>query len=244
MPNIILRNISKTFKIKTGPKTVLSQINLEIPDQSCVVLVGASGAGKSTLLNIIGGLELPTTGEILVDHQDVNQLKSAARTDFYRKKVGFVSQDFYLQPQLTLTENISLPGIFANLNTAESTERVRELAEMLEITDVLTCTPEAISDDQARRTCIARALFMHPQIILADEPADKLDVDKAHDVVEILQELWQKTKATMIITSQDEKLFPFATKILRIADGHVTELGDTPTPNAEIKIDYETIPTN
>ncbi len=244
MPNIILRNISKTFKVKTGPKTVLSQINLEIPDQSFVVLTGASGAGKSTLLNIIGGLELPTTGEILVDHQDINQLKSAARTDFYRHKVGFVFQGFYLQPQLTLAENISLPGIFANLSTAEQTERVQELAEMLGITDVLARKPDAVSGGQVERACIARALFMRPQIVLADEPTNNLDPDNAHNVVEILHEIWQKTKTIMIVASHDEKFFPIATKVLRVADGHVTELGDTPTPNAEVKIDYETIPTD
>lgn len=244
MPNIILHNVSKTFKTKTGPKTVLSQVNLEIKDKSFVVLTGESGAGKSTLLNMIGGLELPTTGEIIVDKQDISKLKTKERAEFYRHKVGFVFQGFYLQPQLTLAENIALPGIFANMAMDEQKKRVEELAEMLGIADALPRKPEAVSGGQIERACIARALFMNPSIILADEPTNNLDPTNARNVVELFRTIWQQTGATVIIASHDERLFAVANQILNVAGGNVTPQGELPAPKTEHKLDYEALPTD
>lgn len=244
MPNIILHNVSKTFKTKTGPKTVLSQVNLEIADKSFVVLTGESGAGKSTLLNMVGGLELPTTGEIIIDKQDISKLKTKERTEFYRHQVGFIFQGFYLQPQLTLAENIALPGVFADMSLDDQQKRVNELAEMLGISDALPRKPEAVSGGQAERACIARALFMNPTIILADEPTNNLDPANAHNVVELFRTIWQQTGATVIIASHDERLFAVATRILNVAGGNVMPQGELPTPKVEHKLDYEALPAD
>lgn len=244
MPNIILHNVSKTFKTKNGPKTILSQVNLEIKDKSFVVLTGESGAGKSTLLNIIGGLELPTTGEIIIDKQDISKLKPKERTSFYRHQIGFIFQGFYLQPQLTLAENIALPGIFADLSTEDRQKRVSELAEMLGISDALWRKPEAVSGGQIERACIARALFMKPSIILADEPTNNLDPTNARNVVEIFQTIWKQTGSTIVIASHDERFFAIAGQVLNVADGNVITQGATPTPKVEHKLDYEALPAN
>ena len=223
MPKIILQNVSKIFKTKAGQKTVLAEVNLEIPDGSFTILTGESGAGKSTLLNIIGGLELPTSGEVVIGERKIAALSAKARTDFYRHEVGFVFQGFYLQPQLTLAENIALPGVFANVGKAEADQRTAELAKMLGIEEVLERKPEAVSGGQVERACIARALFMHPKIILADEPTNNLDPKNAENVVGLFREVWEQTGATTIIASHDERFFRAADRVLRVAGGEVTE---------------------
>lgn len=224
MPSITLRDVSKTFKTKHINKDVLMGVNLEIPDKSFTILTGESGAGKSTLLNIIGGLELPSAGEVIIDGRDISKLSAKERTDFYRHEVGFVFQGFYLQPQLTLAENIALPGVFANVDKKTSDERVAELAKMLGIEEVLNRKPEAVSGGQVERACIARALFIQPKIILADEPTNNLDPMNAQNVVELFQTVWQQTGSTMIIASHDERMFRAADRVLRVENGTVYDM--------------------
>ncbi len=233
MPKITLRGVSKTFKTKAGRKTVLSEVNLEIPDKTFTILTGESGAGKSTLLNIIGGLELPSAGKVLIGERNIGKLSARERTNFYRHEVGFVFQGFYLQPQLTLAENIALPGVFANIDKRTSDERVTELAKMLGIEEVLSRKPEAVSGGQVERACIARALFMQPKIILADEPTNNLDPMNAQNVVELFQTVWQQTGSTMIIASHDERMFRVADRVLRVEYGQVKELPRTNEINPE-----------
>lgn len=240
MPSIILRDVSKTFKTKAINKTVLSEVNLEIPDRSFTILTGESGAGKSTLLNIIGGLELPSTGEVIIDGRNISKLSAKERTDFYRHEVGFVFQGFYLQPQLTLAENIALPGMFANVDKKTSDARVAELAQMLGIEEVLTRKPEAVSGGQVERACIARALFMRPKIILADEPTNNLDPKNAQNVVELFRTVWQQTGSTMIIASHDERMYRVADRVLHVEYGQVQEInnaiGQTNEANAAAEV--------
>lgn len=224
MPNIILRDVSKRFRTKAIEKTVLSDVSLEIPDKSFTILTGESGAGKSTLLNIIGGLELPSSGEVIIDGREIGKLSAKERTEFYRHEVGFVFQGYYLQPQLTLAENIALPGVFANIETAASKARVAELAKMLGIEEVLTRKPEAVSGGQVERACIARALFMQPKIILADEPTNNLDPKNAQNVVELFRTVWQQTGSTMIIASHDERMYRVADRVLHVEHGEVKDL--------------------
>lgn len=243
MSSIVLRNVSKTFKLKTSTKTVLSNINLVLPDQSFTILTGESGAGKSTLLNIIGGLELPSTGEVIIDDRNISQLDAKARTNFYRHEVGFVFQGFYLQPQLTIAANIALPGVFANLQKSKRDTRTQELAIMLGIAEVLDRKPEQVSGGQIERACIARALFMHPKIILADEPTNNLDPMNAQNVVELFHTVWKQTNATMIIASHDERFFRTANRVLHVVNGQIQDsiVTPLPTPNTE-ELAYEALP--
>lgn len=182
---VILNSISKNF----GSKNILKDINLEIAENSFTILKGVSGSGKSTLLNIIGGIESPTSGNIIIDNQNINNLKHKDRVNFYRKKIGFIFQGFYLQPQLTIKDNIALMAIFAGISRLEREKRVYELAEKLGIRETLNQLPSEISGGQAERACIARALYMSPEIILADEPTNNLDPDNAKNVIEILKTL-------------------------------------------------------
>ncbi len=215
---IKLQNLNKKY----GKKPVLFDINLEIPTGSFTMLRGVSGSGKSTLLSIIGGIEPMTSGQVLIDGQDVSKLKGKARADFYRHKIGFIFQGFYLQPQLTVAENIALMGIFAGMAKKEREVRAKELAEMLGIADVLESLPAEISDGQAERACAARAMFMNPEIILADEPTNNLDPENARNVIEMLKKIQQETGATMIVASHDPMVEKYATQIVGIKDGRVS----------------------
>lgn len=215
---IKLQNLNKKY----GKKPVLFDGNLEIPTGSFTMLRGVSGSGKSTLLSIIGGIEPMTSGQVLIDEQDVSKLKGRARADFYRHKIGFIFQGFYLQPQLMVAENIALMGIFAGMAKKEREARAKELAEMLGIADVLESLPAEISGGQAERACAARAMFMNPEIILADEPTNNLDPENARNVIEMLKKIQQETGATMIVASHDPMVEKYATQIIGIRDGRVS----------------------
>jgi len=215
---IKLSSLNKSY----DKKPVLFSINAEIPTGSFTMLSGASGSGKSTLLSIIGGIESASSGKVIIDEQDVSKLKGKTRTDFYRHKIGFIFQGFYLQPQLTIGENIALMGTFAGMPKRERETRAKELAEMLGITEVLDNMPAAVSGGQSERACAARAMFMHPKIILADEPTNNLDPENARNVIKMLKKVQQEAGATMIIASHDPMVKEYATQILHIKDGHLT----------------------
>lgn len=216
---IKLENLNKSY----GKKPVLFDINLVIPTSSFTMLRGVSGSGKSTLLSIIGGIEPTTSGKVIIDGQDVSKLKGKARADFYRHKIGFIFQGFYLQPQLTIGENIALMGTFAGMPKRKREARARELAEILGINEVLDSLPAEVSGGQAERVCAARAMFMNPEIILADEPTNNLDPENAKNVIEMLKKIQQESKSTMIVTSHDSLVEKYASQIVGIKDGRVTE---------------------
>lgn len=218
---IELNSLNKSY----GKKPVLFDVDLKIPTGSFTMLRGVSGSGKSTLLSIIGGIEPATSGKVIIDDEDVSKLKGSARTDFYRHKIGFIFQGFYLQPQLTIAENITLMGTFAGMPRAQRKERVEELAKMLGITEVLDRLPAEVSGGQAERACAARAMFMHPEIILADEPTNNLDPENAKNVIEMLKQIQQNTGATMIVASHDPMVEQYATQIVSIKDGHIVSEG-------------------
>lgn len=214
---IELKNVRKNYK----QKLVFADVNLKIEQGSFVMLRGPSGAGKSTLLNIIGGIDNPSAGEVVIDGQNVEKLRGRARAEFFRRKVGFIFQGFYLQPQLTVAENIELAGVFANMPRAERRRRIEELAKQLGIVDVADSKPAEISGGQAERACVAQALFLSPEIILADEPTNNLDSQSARKVLEMLKEVQQEMKVTVIVASHDERVEGYAERIVDVADGKV-----------------------
>ena len=208
---VILNSISKNF----GSKNILKDINLEIAENSFTILKGVSGSGKSTLLNIIGGIESPTSGNIIIDNQNINNLKHKDRVNFYRKKIGLIFQGFYLQPQLTIKDNIALMAIFAGISRLEREKRVYELAEKLGIRETLNQLPSEISGGQAERACIARALYMSPEIILADEPTNNLDTERKKLLAEYMGEILNNLEQSIIVT-HDDTFREMAEKIIEL----------------------------
>lgn len=210
-------NLSKSFK----NKIIFSDINLDIQAGEFILLKGDSGAGKSTLLNIIGGIEKPTSGDVIINDQNVNKLKARQRVDFYRKQIGFIFQDFYLHPHLNVKENIALPGYFAHLTSSAIEDRIKSITKILQIEDVLSNKIDEISGGQAERVCIARSLFMSPKIILADEPTNNLDEKNAENVVRILQAISKIMGITVIISSHNQMLEKYVNRIIKIENGTI-----------------------
>lgn len=207
MSIIKIENLTKTYH----DKTILDNISLEIVPGELVWLKGVSGTGKTTLLHIIAGLESPTSGHVIIE------TKKAAN------KVGFIYQDFYLQKQLTIRDNISLPGVFAGMPKKSRLARTKELAAALNISDILDYKPAQISGGQAERACIARALFLNPAILIADEPTNNLDEQNSKNVLNIIQEIWRNFDITIIIASHDPLVKDYATKTIELSKGKLHE---------------------
>lgn len=218
MEIIKLQNVKKQY----GGKVIFQDVSLNISAGSFVVLRGESGAGKSTLLNLISGLEVPTSGQIIVDGNDIGSLTIAERTNFYRHEIGIIFQGSYLQPQFTLLENITLPGVFAGIPEAERRTRAEQLAQILGIFDHLKYLPKEVSGGQAERACIARALLLNPKIILADEPTSNLDEENAKTVLDILNYIRQQMSVTTVIASHSRDVMGFATQVVTVRGGAAT----------------------
>lgn len=217
MEIIQLKNITKKYK----DKDIFSDVNLTIPSSSFTVLMGESGSGKTTLLNIMGGLEPQTSGEVIIEQQNLKNFNARQRTDFYRHEVGLIFQGSYLQPQLTLFENISLPGVFAKMPRTERDQRVRELARNLGISEVLSSLPSQVSGGQAERACIARALLLNPKIILADEPTSNLDEKNANIILQLLNNIRLQRGITVIVSSHSQLVAGFATQLVTVKNGTI-----------------------
>ena len=217
---IQLKNLSKRF----GNKIIFENVNLQIEAGQFILLTGDSGSGKSTLLNIIGGLEKPTSGEITLNNLNILKLKGRERADFYRRQIGFIFQDFYLHPHLNVGENIALAGTFANLKQTEIKRKVELIAKTLHIDSILNYKLDQISGGQAERVCIARALFMSPKVILADEPTNNLDQTNAENVIKILRAIATSMKITVIISSHNPMVKNYADQIIKINQGTIHEV--------------------
>ena len=216
--NIVqLDHVAKRY----GDNIILQNVNLNIQGGEFVVIMGESGSGKTTILNMIGGLEPASDGDIIIDDQKIKDLTERQRVDFYRHKVGLISQGSYLQPHLTLFENIVLPGIFSRIPKKAREQRARQLAEELSISNVLRSLPSKVSGGQAERTCIARALLLNPKIILADEPTSNLDEGNAMNILNLLNSIRVQYGITIIASSHSQTVAGFATQLVKIEHGSV-----------------------
>ena len=210
--------ISKIYRNNT---IGIKNINLKIRMGEMVAITGPSGSGKTTLLNILGGLDIPDEGTVKVCGTNINELPEEGRTDFRRKNIGFIFQDFNLIPVLNVYENIMLP---VELEHASIEERVVDLTlKGLGIEDKKYDLPSQLSGGQQQRVAIARALVMRPGIILADEPTGNLDRASSDQVVEILKTISEKGKQTVIIITHDNDVARRCNRIVRIEDGMIRE---------------------
>lgn len=215
---INIRNLQKAY----GAQVVLQNVNLTVPAGAFVWLQGQSGAGKTTLLNLIAGLERPTAGQVLVAGQDPNAMSAQERTQFYRETIGLIFQGVELEPDLSLEENIALPGVFAGMAAKQLKARTEQLTQILGITEDLARRPSEVSGGQAARAAVARALILNPKIILADEPTANLDEANANLVLQLLQVVRTKLGVTVVVASHDARVASFATQVVTVAGGQVT----------------------
>ena len=197
----------------------LDGVNLQIENGEFVAIVGTSGSGKSTLLHMLGGLDQPTSGNVIVDGKDIFSLKEEALTIFRRRKIGFVFQSYNLVPVLNVYENIVLP---IELDGSKvNKEFVQKIVQTLGLESRLDALPSQLSGGQQQRVAIARALAAAPAIILADEPTGNLDSKTSQDVLSLLKVTSQKFSQTIVMITHNEEIAQMADRIIRIEDGKI-----------------------
>ena len=197
----------------------LDGVNLQIENGEFVAIVGTSGSGKSTLLHMLGGLDQPTSGSVIVDGKDIFSLKEEALTIFRRRKIGFVFQSYNLVPVLNVYENIVLP---IELDGGKvNKEFVQRIVQTLGLDGRLDALPSQLSGGQQQRVAIARALAAAPAIILADEPTGNLDSKTSQDVLSLLKVTSQKFSQTIVMITHNEEIAQMADRIIRIEDGRI-----------------------
>jgi len=221
---IKLINVWKIYRTDSIITEVLKGINLEVKRGEFVSLLGPSGSGKSTLLHIIGCLDKPTKGKVIIDGEDVSKLNDNELAEIRREKIGFVFQFYYLFPYLNALENVMLPMLIANESRKEAEERAKELLKMVNIDESLWYKkPNQLSGGQQQRIAIARALVNEPKILLADEPTGNLDSKSAQDVMKIFSEINKNKKVTIIMVTHNEELTKYSDRMIRIKDGKIIE---------------------
>jgi putative ABC transport system ATP-binding protein len=198
----------------------LSGINLKVGKGEFVSIMGPSGCGKSTLMHIVGCLDRPTSGHVLLDEVDVDELDDNNLADIRNKKVGFVFQTFNLLPKLNAIENVELPLIYAGVSFEQRRKKAAELLEIVGLKDRMFHKPTELSGGQSQRVAIARSLANDPSIILADEPTGNLDSKSGEEIIRLFQEL-NSRGITLIIVTHDQEIANHSKRIVRLKDGLV-----------------------
>lgn len=221
---IDIKNITKSF----GQLQVLKGIDLHIDKGEVVSIVGPSGAGKTTLLQIIGTLDKPDTGDIVIDGIDVRKLSQKKLSDYRNKHIGFVFQFHQLLPEFTALENIMIPGFIAGMSRSEAKKRGMELLDFMGLTDRAKHKPNELSGGEKQRVAVARALVNNPSVILADEPSGSLDSKNKEELHKLFFDLRDKMGQTFIIVTHDENLARITDRTIKMKDG-MLERQDTET---------------
>ena len=200
---ISLRNLSVSYETPAGPVPVLSDLN--IADGQAIAIVGPSGSGKTTLLNVIGAMLPPTSGEVTVGGENISSLSEKEAAKFRNRQLGFVFQQHYLLPQLTVLENVLVPRLAGGWDEKESETRARAeaLLERVGLGHRLTHLPSALSGGEKQRVAVARALINEPSLILADEPTGALDSETGEKVADLLLEVQQEKGVTLVVVTHD-----------------------------------------
>lgn len=218
---VSLVNTNKTYKVGRNKIQALDAVSLEVREGEYVALTGPSGSGKSTLLQLIGALDKPTGGEVVVNKQNISKLHDKQLSIFRNKTIGFVFQFFYLQPFLTLETNLQVPAMFARTPKKARRERSALLAEQVDLSDRLRHLPNELSGGQMQRAAIARALMNSPKILLADEPTGNLDRKNAFAIMDMFDTIREQFGTTVIVVTHDAALAARADREVRLQDGRI-----------------------
>lgn len=219
---IELKNITKTYKLGDEVLNALDDVSFSVQPGDFVAITGPSGSGKSTLANIIGGLDKPTSGAVLVDGDDLSHVRDGKLSEYRNSHIGFVFQSFNLQGTQTAVENVMLPLVFARMKPKERKARAIECLEAVGLGDRLKHKPSQLSGGQRQRVAIARALAIKPSIIIADEPTGNLDSARGEEIMRLLKDL-NKQGITLIIITHDQSVAKQASRIVQIHDGRLAE---------------------
>ncbi|MFT5522956.1 MAG: lipoprotein-releasing system ATP-binding protein [Pirellulaceae bacterium] len=219
MANLVVEKIGKEYPTRDKPLVILRRASFQLSSGENIAILGPSGSGKSTLLHIIGGMDRPTNGTVKLDGQDPYELNESELASFRNKNVGFIFQEHYLLPQLSVLENVLVPVMAENDIDAASVQRAKELLDRVGLADRLDHRPAELSGGERQRVAVARSLIRSPQILLADEPTGSLDRANARAVAELLIKLQQQEKAMLVVVTHSNEIAALIDKRVEISDG-------------------------
>jgi ABC-type lipoprotein export system ATPase subunit len=217
---IEVRNVTKEVKLNREQKlTILNGVNFQVNQGEMVAIVGASGSGKTTMLGLIGGLDVPTTGQVFINGQDISKLKEKELARVRNRTIGFVFQFFNLVPTLTALENVMLPIQFDRKQQFKPEERARELLGLVGLSHRLNSRPTQLSGGEQQRVAIARALANQPALLLADEPTGNLDSHLSDEILQLLADLRRRLGLTVCLVTHDPKVAALCDRRVTMRDG-------------------------
>ncbi len=218
-----VQSISKTYGSGEAAVHALKNVSFSVPKGEYVAIVGESGSGKSTLLNMIGALDNPTSGKVLIEGKDIFAMKESKRTIFRRRNIGFIFQAFNLIPELTVEQNIIFPIL---LDYQKPNQKyLEELLEVLNLKERRNHLPSQLSGGQQQRVAIGRALITRPSLILADEPTGNLDSQNSSEVIALLKNASKRYAQTIIMITHNRSIAQSADRVLQVSDGVLTDMG-------------------
>ena len=221
MGNIKTKNLVKEFGSNENKVRVLDDINIEIKDGEFVSLMGPSGSGKSTLLYLVGGLDKPTSGKVLINDKDISKLSDTNMAKLRRKDIGFVFQFYNLVQNLTVEENIMLPVVMNGEKESSYKERLNDILKIIGLEDKRKNLPKELSGGQQQRVSIARAIILNPSIIFADEPIGNLDSKSGKEVMELFKKINKEEHITILQVTHSEEAAKYGNRIIRLKDGKI-----------------------
>lgn len=217
-------HVKKVYRMGELDLTVIKDLNLEIAHGEFVAIVGPSGSGKSTVLNLLGCLDKPSEGKVVIDGVDVTELDTTALANFRGENIGFIFQSFNLIPVLSVYENIEYPLIMIqNLSKEEREKRIMQLLKDVDMLDQKNKFPDQLSGGQRQRVAIARALVTKPKIVFADEPTANLDTKTSNQIITLMRNIQREFNTTFIFATHDEKIVSAVDRIITIVDGVITD---------------------
>lgn len=223
MKAIEVSGLTKSFVTGKEVSNVLKELNFSVDKGEFVSIMGPSGSGKSTLLYLLGGLDKPTSGSIMLDGEDLSKVKKKAMSKLRRNKIGFVFQFYNLVQNLNVEDNIMLPIILDGKNPKKYEDKLAEILETIGLTDKRKLTPRELSGGQQQRVAIARALISEPDIIFLDEPIGNLDSKTGKEIMELFKEINVKYGKTLIQVTHSQSSAKYGTTIIRLVDGEIVE---------------------
>lgn len=219
---IDIHNVTKIYNRNTIPIYAVNNVHLHLERGEFTALVGPSGSGKTTLLNLIGGLDRPDEGSIVIDGVDITKLTSAQLIDFRLRNIGFVFQSFNLIPVLTAKENVAFIMQLQKVNKKEREARIKQLFRQINMEDKLHVRPSKLSGGQQQRVAVARALASKPQFVLADEPTANLDTKSASNLLDVMVKLNQEEHITFLFSTHDQRVIERARRVITLVDGSIS----------------------